>query len=63
MKRIIFVKNLETEEDVLKIEEALSHTLLDYSVSLPSKAVIVHGDNDALYTAKQAIAQAGYTIM
>ena len=62
MKRIIFVKNLETEEDVLKIEEALSHTLLDYSVSLPSKAVIVHGDM-MHFIQKAAIAQAGYTIM
>lgn len=63
MKRIIFVEDLKTEEDVEKIQMELENTRLHFTVSLPSKAVIVHGDNDALYAAKQAIAQAGYTIM
>ena len=41
----------------------LDNTRLQYEISLANKTVTIEGDNDALYAAKQAIAQAGYTVM
>lgn len=63
MKRIVFVKDMNCEKCVKRIERELDNTRINYEIDLDSKSVIVHGDNDALYAAKQAIAQAGYTVM
>ena len=63
MKRIIFVKDMNCEKCANRIKQELDNTRLQYEIELESKSVIIHGDNDALYAAKQAIAQAGYTVM
>ena len=62
MKHIIFVEGLKTEDDKKRIEEELSNTRLSIYVSLATESVTVEGSNDAIYTAKQAIQQAGYRI-
>lgn len=62
MRRIIFVKDLNTEEDKQRIESAMENTRLDYTISLATQSVTVEGSNDALYSAKQAIQLAGFTI-
>lgn len=62
MRHIIFVENLNTDEDRNKITSALDNTRLDYTISTITQSVTVEGSNDAVYTAKQAIQQAGYEI-
>ncbi|QIK57975.1 copper chaperone [Erysipelothrix sp. HDW6A] len=62
MKHIIFVEGLKTEEDKVRIEEELLNTRLNVFISLATESVTVEGSNDAVYTAKQAIQQAGYRI-
>ncbi len=62
MKKIIFIKNLNSEEDIEKIKLALIETRADYSVSLANKAVMIEGNNDILHSAKIAIREAGYVI-
>lgn len=61
-KHILFISNLNNQEDVRKITEAMSQTKVDFEVLLQSKAVVVHGRNDLVYTAKTVIREAGYTI-
>ena len=63
MKRIVFVKDMNDEEAVSKLKEQLDLINVEYTVQLRSQTVIVIGDNDKLYAAKQAIAQAGYTVL
>ncbi len=63
MKRIVFVKDMNCEKCVERIKSELDNTRLQYEISLANKTVTIEGDNDALYAAKQAIAQAGYTVM
>ncbi len=62
MKTILFVRSLDNEEARAKIEEALSETRVDYTISLASRAVIVEGRNDLVHAAKTAIREAGYTV-
>ena len=63
MIRIVFVKDMKNENDVSKVKNQLDLLDLEYSIELKSNTVIVRGDNDKLYAAKQAIAQAGYTVL
>lgn len=62
MKKIIFVRNLCSDEDVIKIKEALEETRVNFTVLLDRKAVSVEGNNDALYAAKVALREAGFVI-
>lgn len=62
MKKIIFVRNLCSDEDVVKIKEALEETRVDFSVLLDRKAVVIEGNNDALYAAKVALREIGFMI-
>lgn len=62
MKHIIFVKDMNDEQSVKKISEALSETRVDFEMNLERQAVIVEGRNDIVHIAKIAIREAGYTV-
>lgn len=62
MRHIIFVANLNSEEDFEKLEAELELTRLDYTLSRATHSVSVEGSNDVVYTAKQVIQQAGFTV-
>lgn len=62
MKKIIFVRNLCSNEDENKIKEVLEETRVDFSVLLDRKAVAIEGNNDALYAAKVALREADFVI-
>ncbi|MHC1735519.1 MAG: copper chaperone [Erysipelotrichaceae bacterium] len=62
MKVILIVRDLKTEEDKAKIEEAMNQTRIDFTVSLNNHCVSIEGGNDLVYTAKTAIREAGYTV-
>lgn len=62
MKKIIFVENLTDSETAERIRLILNETRVLFDVSLENKAVIVHGDNDAVYAAKVALREEGYKI-
>ena len=62
MKTILLITDLYTQEDVVKLEESLSQTRIDFEVSLANHCVVVAGTNDLVYTAKVAIREAGYTV-
>lgn len=62
MKSILFVRNLNSEEDIKKIEEALSETRVEYSIALERKAVVVDGRNDVVHAAKVSLREAGYIV-
>lgn len=63
MDKIIMIRDMHTEDDVLKLQKHLEELDFKCTVKLPTRVVVVHGDNDNLYAAKQAIARAGYTIL
>ena len=63
MKRIVFVKDMNDKSDVSQLENQLDLIDVEYAIELKSQTVIVIGDNDKLYAAKQAIAQAGFTVL
>lgn len=63
MTHIIFIEDLNSEADLQRLKNELDQTRLDYSISMVTKSVSVKGSNDLVYVAKQAIAQAGYTIL
>ncbi|QIK69624.1 copper chaperone [Erysipelothrix sp. HDW6C] len=62
MKHIIFVKDLDTEEAYKKVAHEMDNTRIEYSISLGTSSVTVSGSNDVVYTAKQAIIQAGFIV-
>lgn len=62
MKHIIFIKGKLTDESYLKIEDTLSNTRLDYSLSKITQSLTVEGSNDVVYLAKACIEKAGYEV-
>jgi copper chaperone CopZ len=62
MKHIIFVKDMNDEQCVKRITEALGETRVDFEINLERQAVIVEGRNDIVHIAKIAIREAGYTV-
>lgn len=62
MKHIIFVKDLTSQQDVNKLQDALSDTRLDFEINLERSAVIIEGRNDLVHLAKTAIREAGYIV-
>lgn len=62
MSVILFVKNLTTEDDVRRIDEALAQTRLTYRIRLMDRCVIIDGEGDAIYTAKVTLTEAGYSV-
>lgn len=62
MKSIIFVRNLNSEEDIKRIQEALTETRVEYSIALERKAVVVDGSNDIVHAAKVSLREAGYIV-
>ena len=62
MKHIIFVKDMNDEQSVKRVTEALNETRVDFEVNLERQAVIVEGRNDIVHIAKIAIREAGYTV-
>ncbi len=62
MKKIIFVRNLNSQEDVEKIKFALIENRASIEVDLARKAVIVEGNNDVLYSVKIHLREAGFIV-
>ena len=62
MKHLIFVKNLNTEEDVKRIDEAFEESRLTYQILLENQCVVIHGSNDLVRAATVLLAQNGYMI-
>lgn len=62
MKHIIFVKDMNCAKCVERISRELDNTRVKYDIDLENKSIAVEGSNDIVYAAKQAIAQAGYTV-
>lgn len=66
MKKIVYVKDLKTQEDVEKIKSELEQTRLIFSISLkPGHEGIItfEGTGDEVYIAKMAIQKAGYKVL
>lgn len=63
MKKILNVINLQSEEDIKKIEHELSETRLTFEISLEHKAVIISGGPDEHRVAVFAIRKAGYEVL
>ena len=62
MKHIIFVKNLNTEEDVKRIKEAFLETRVECDIVLSSQYVVVYGRNDLVHVAKRVLTELGFII-
>lgn len=62
MKVILFVRNLNTEEQAEQIRTALDETRLNFSVKPKDHIVVIEGDADAVYTAKVTIRECGFII-
>ncbi|KAF0224610.1 MAG: Uncharacterized protein FD133_920 [Erysipelotrichaceae bacterium] len=62
MKVILFVKNLNSEEQAEKIRTALEETRVNFSVKPKDHIVVIEGDADAVYTAKVTIRECGFII-
>ena len=61
-KHILFIKDMDCDLCAKRIEEALAETQVDFEVLPESKAVVVYGRNDLVYTAKTVIREAGFTV-
>ncbi|MFI3284243.1 MAG: copper chaperone [Erysipelotrichaceae bacterium] len=62
MKKIVFIANLKTLEDVSTIEQILNDTRVDFKVDLANKALVLEGNNDMIHAAKVALQEEGYKI-
>lgn len=62
MKTLLFIRDMDSQEAAQKIEDALAETRLIFSVNLRDRCVVIEGRNDAIYTAKTAIREAGYNV-
>lgn len=59
MKRIIMLVQMN-ESDVSTIELLLQSSGIQCNVSLSTKSVVIHGDNDALANARRILVEYGY---
>lgn len=62
MKVILFVRDLNTEDQAEKLRSALEDTRLVFSVKPKDHIVVIEGDADAVYTAKVTIRECGFVI-
>ena len=62
MKRILLLKQMN-ESDVSTIELLLQSSGIECQVSLATKAVILHGDNDVLANARRILVEYGYELL
>ena len=62
MRIILFVKNLDTEEQAAKLRIALEDTRVVFEVKPKDHIVVVEGNADAVYTAKVTIRECGFSI-
>lgn len=62
MKHLLFVKNMQTEEDVKKIEEAFEESRLTYQILLDKNCIAITGSNDLVRAATVLLAQNGYIV-
>ncbi len=63
MKRVLLVKNLNTQEHVEMIKEKLDQTRVVYEVDLNKKCVVVHGDYDMANVARKELNELGFIIL
>lgn len=61
-KHILFIKDMDCDNCVKRIEEALADTQVEFEVLPESQAVVVYGRNDLVYTAKTVLREAGFTV-
>lgn len=62
MQSILFIQKKLDDQDVIRIEEALSETRVEFRVRKNDSLVIVEGRNDIVHTAKVALREAGYIV-
>jgi len=62
MKHLLFIRNLNTEEDVRRIKEALDETRVEYEVILENQCVAIYGRNDLVHAAKMALTENGFIV-
>ena len=62
MKHLLFIRNLYTEEDVKRINEALEGTRVEYEVILENQCVAIYGRNDVVHAAKMALTEYGFVV-
>ena len=62
MKSILFVRNLDDEQCIPRIEAALEGTRVEFTIALERKAVVVEGRNDIVHSAKIALQEAGFIV-
>lgn len=63
MKNIVLVKNLTEQEQVNRLENALSETRVDFEINLEKKCVIVEGNSDMVAIARKVISDNGFMII
>ena len=63
MKRVLLIKNLNTEEHVNMIKEKLDQTRVVYEVNLLKKCVVVYGDYDMANVARKELNELGFIIL
>ena len=63
MRNVILVRNLYTQEDAKRIEQALSQTRTDYEVNLEKQCVVIEGNTDMVAVARKVINDLGFRIL
>lgn len=63
MKNIVLVKNLTEQEQVNRLENALSETRVDFEINLEKKCVVVEGNSDMVAIARKVISDHGFMII
>lgn len=63
MKNIILVKNLNEQDQVNRLERALSETRVDFEINLEKKCVIVEGNSDMVAIARKIVSDNGFMII
>lgn len=63
MRNVILVRNLNNQEDVKRIEQALSQTRTDYEVNLEKQCVVIEGNTDMVAVARKVINDLGFRIL
>ncbi len=62
MKHLLFVKNLNGQEDAERIREAFMDSRVEYEIILDRQCVVVYGRNDIVRAAKTLLAEAGFIV-
>lgn len=63
MKSIIMISDMNCENCAKEIQSVLESAMINFTLNLEKKMIVVEGNSDMVRNAKQVIANIGFTVV